>query len=368
VKKTKENLVEQFRSRAQKNPIIALFIILGIIVIAISLPLGALDGIISFYKLHFSSDTKSAHVVLYPKTDSEFCYIPKAGEIPAMPLRFGFTFWNCNDTTFDISTFTVEFSNAKSNSFIQIGSSLADKDGAPVSLPLVFSPNQKDDLIFSFQPIGTLPEDFKIRITAYTHVMRDKLIANLEFKRLTNGWEGSLDYKGKNEEFGLLVWNKGDTNRTVTFLKPFKDTNYAISLQSEPRYKGDWKNGYPEGHGVYTWPDGSKYDGQWKDGKANGYGIRTLVSGESYDGEWRNGQQEGQGVNIWPDGTKYIGQWMDGKCEGSGIMTHTNSEKYDGEWKDGNPQGHGVLTEPDGRTLEGNWQKGSLTVTNKMNQ
>ena len=320
-----------------------------------------------FVPIKNTPDKKSANLILYPKTDSEFSYIPKAREMPAMPLRVGFTFWNCNETAFDISDAEVEFSNAISNSFIQIGSTLTDKDGAPVSMPLVFSPNQKNDLIFCFQPIGTLPEDFKIRITAYTHILRDKLIANLEFKRLTNGWQGSIDYNGKYEEFGNWSANRGDTNLTVTFLKPFKDTNYIISSRPEPRYKGDWKNGYSEGHGIYTWPDGSKYDGEWKNGKANGYGIRALVSGENYDGEWRNGQQEGQGMNTWPDGTKYVGQWVNGLCEGLGVMTHTNGEKYDGEWKASYPQGHGVATQPDGRTSEGIWQKGSLTITNKIN-
>jgi hypothetical protein len=354
-------LVEQFRSHAQRNRIIALFIILGVIVVAISVQLKAWDEIISFYKHHLHSDTKSEHVILFPKT--ELTYIPKIGETPVSPLRLGLTFWNCNERVFDISVATVELLDSASNSYVQIGATVTDKDGAPIALPLVFSPNQKEDLIFNFQPASALPEDFKLRITTYTHETSDKLVAAAEFKRLTNGYEASLDVNGKYLEFGhAYVSNAISVN--VSFLRPLKTLkNYPIiSTQTEPRYNGEWKNGQAKGHGIYTWPDGSKYDGQWKDGKADGYGIRILVSGERYDGEWRNGQQEGQGVNIWPDGSRYTGQWVNGKCEGSGIMTHTNGEKYDGEWKAGYPQGHGILTKQDGSAFEGIWQNGSLSV------
>ena len=39
-------------------------------------------------------------------------------------------------------------------------------------------------------------------------------------------------------------------------------------------YKGEWKNGKPNGLGVMTYPDGHKYVGEWKNGREwNGTGY-----------------------------------------------------------------------------------------------
>ena len=43
----------------------------------------------------------------------------------------------------------------------------------------------------------------------------------------------------------------------------------------QPKYKGEIKNGKPNGQGIYTYTDGRKYIGQWKDGKINGRGTYT---------------------------------------------------------------------------------------------
>ena len=47
-----------------------------------------------------------------------------------------------------------------------------------------------------------------------------------------------------------------------------KDTHHV--------YKGEWKNGKPNGLGVMTYPDGHKYVGEFKDGTPNGYGTHNL--------------------------------------------------------------------------------------------
>src|SRR6185503_19686974 len=38
-------------------------------------------------------------------------------------------------------------------------------------------------------------------------------------------------------------------------------------------YTGDFKNGYPEGEGKYTWKNGSTYEGSWKHGLFDGKGT-----------------------------------------------------------------------------------------------
>ena len=63
-------------------------------------------------------------------------------------------------------------------------------------------------------------------------------------------------------------------------------------------YKGDVKNGKPNGVGILIYSFGGKYVGEWKNGKRNGQGTSTTSSiGYKYVGEWKNGKH-------W-NGTRY---------------------------------------------------------------
>lgn len=42
------------------------------------------------------------------------------------------------------------------------------------------------------------------------------------------------------------------------------------------RYEGDFKKGFPEGKGSYTWANGSSYVGEWKGGMRHGTGTYTI--------------------------------------------------------------------------------------------
>ena len=68
-----------------------------------------------------------------------------------------------------------------------------------------------------------------------------------------------------------------------------------------------------------------KYKGQVKDGKPNGLGVIIYTNGSKYVGGWENGKYQGQGTFTKPDGTKYVGSWkiIDG------FSSHWNGEYYD---------------------------------------
>ena len=54
-------------------------------------------------------------------------------------------------------------------------------------------------------------------------------------------------------------------------------------------YKGDVKNGIPNGVGIFISPSGEKYVGEFKDGVRHGQGTLTTSDGSKYVGEYKDG-------------------------------------------------------------------------------
>ena len=84
------------------------------------------------------------------------------------------------------------------------------------------------------------------------------------------------------------------------------------NVKVQPMYKGEIKNGVPNGQGLYSYPDGRKYFGQWKDGKINGRGSYTSPFRWKYVGQFKDGKSHGQGKCTYPDGERYVGEFKDG--------------------------------------------------------
>ena len=79
-------------------------------------------------------------------------------------------------------------------------------------------------------------------------------------------------------------------------------------------YKGDVKNGVPNGLGIMIDNIGGKYIGEWKDGLFHGQGKFTSLNGSMYYvGGYKKGKRDGQGTQTFPDGRKFVGERRDGK-------------------------------------------------------
>ncbi|XP_069838110.1 radial spoke head 10 homolog B isoform X2 [Dendropsophus ebraccatus] len=127
----------------------------------------------------------------------------------------------------------------------------------------------------------------------------------------------------------------------------------------------------PMGHGIYTWPNGSRYEGQvykairhgsgvhissdqqvsyageWYMGKRHGKGsVYYNAEGTSwYEGDWIHNRKEGWGVQRFPSGNIYEGQWKNNKFHGEGRMRWlTSNEEYTGQWENGVQNGLGTHT------------------------
>lgn len=71
----------------------------------------------------------------------------------------------------------------------------------------------------------------------------------------------------------------------------------------EDIYEGEFKNGYPEGTGIYKWKNGDWFEGSFKNGLKDGMGAMHFVSLTSKDslitGFWKKGSYAGLYENVY---------------------------------------------------------------------
>ena len=126
------------------------------------------------------------------------------------------------------------------------------------------------------------------------------------------------------------------------------NTWYIIE-DGKSRYKGEWKNGLPNGKGIkHFYKTNSVIEGNFVDGFAHGYGKQTFEQTWEkmvpyYEGEFKRNTYNGKGEYHYGDGDYYKGEWKDGLNHGQGLeySERTNrtwvgeyykDKKIEGEW------------------------------------
>ncbi len=140
------------------------------------------------------------------------------------------------------------------------------------------------------------------------------------------------------------VAEKRDVNTWYTF------------ADKKARYKGEWKNGLPNGKGTkHVYKSDSYLEGNFVDGILNGYGKQTFgqtweKSQPYYEGEFKRNQWEGKGEYYYGDGDYYKGEWKDNKYHGQGAAYSVRLNRtWVGEYKN------------DEKVEDnGNWVKGEI--------
>ncbi len=131
-------------------------------------------------------------------------------------------------------------------------------------------------------------------------------------------------------------------------------------------YKGDIKNGVPDGEGEYYYSDSSVYKGGFKSGKYDGKGEWTSKSGNKYKGDFKDNEFDGFGEYIYSDLSSYKGGFKNGKRNGKGVSTSVDGDIYEGEFKDGFRHGFGTYTFADGSFYSGQFAYGERNGTGKF--
>lgn len=136
-------------------------------------------------------------------------------------------------------------------------------------------------------------------------------------------------------------------------------TRYEGTFLNEPHHQVPT----PSGEGVRSNPDGSTYMGQWKDGFPDGHGEwhAPAPSCESYVGEWKRGKKHGFGVQKFENGDLYEGDWANGKFQDRGKYAYANGDEFVGVFQNGNKL-HGTFYFKDGRISSRKWESGRLVT------
>lgn len=124
------------------------------------------------------------------------------------------------------------------------------------------------------------------------------------------------------------------------------------------KYKGDFKDNEFDGFGEYTYADSSSYTGEFKNGKRNGKGISVSANGDIYNGEFKDGFRHGFGTYTFCDGSYYTGQFAHGERNGTGKYINSDGDEYEGEFSNGEFHGSGVFTRIDGAYYCGEFKNG----------
>ncbi len=134
-----------------------------------------------------------------------------------------------------------------------------------------------------------------------------------------------------------------------------KDVNIWYKFEDgKGRYKGDWKNGLPNGKGIkHAYKDDSYIYGNFVDGFLEGYGKQTFEqtwekTQPYYEGEFNRNNYDGKGEYHYGDGDYYKGMWKHNKYHGQGAAY---SKRLDKTW---------VGEYENDVKGEGNWVKGEI--------
>jgi hypothetical protein len=119
-------------------------------------------------------------------------------------------------------------------------------------------------------------------------------------------------------------------------------------------YRGQYRHGKREGHGILIGTDGSIYEGNFENDLKNGKGRMIKFDGSYYVGGWVGGKPHGDGKFDSKFKFGYEGDWVNGKMEGKGKkVNHFEGTVYEGCFLAGKEHGFGVLKWENGDVFEG---------------
>ena len=153
-------------------------------------------------------------------------------------------------------------------------------------------------------------------------------------------------------------WSFEQTDEHCAFVLNGKANGIGVRETNGELYYGEYKDGARSGYGMYVNGNDDRYFGTWENDKRNGQGEIYYTSGDVYKGEFIDDQRTGQGTYSWTSGNRYEGDFVNGMLNGQGTFYWTSGSYYEGEFKDGDVHGQGIYHWPNGDWFEGEWIDG----------
>ena len=191
------------------------------------------------------------------------------------------------------------------------------------------------------------------RINAYFNKKADVKVQETveeqeEIRRILPEEDANSSVEVVAEVANEVVLSKAET--VLSTAEPLeKDVNTWYTIEDGlSRYKGEWKNGLPNGKGIkHYYKTDSYIEGNFVDSFAHGYCKQTFEQTWEktvpyYEGEFKRNNWV-KGEYHYGDGDYYKGEWKDGKYNGQGaayslrtnrtwVGEYKNDEKVEGNW------------------------------------
>ena len=199
-------------------------------------------------------------------------------------------------------------------------------------------------------------------IVKFVYLMIYLYIYALNYKRINAYFNKKVDVKTVEEQEEIRrILPEEDANSTVEVVAEVaneiveavvpleNDVNTWYTIEDGlSRYKGEWKNGLPNGKGIkHYYKTDSYIEGNFVDSFAHGYCKQTFEQTWEktvpyYEGEFKRNNWV-KGEYHYGDGDYYKGEWKDGKYNGQGaayslrtnrtwVGEYKNDEKVEGNW------------------------------------
>ena len=196
-------------------------------------------------------------------------------------------------------------------------------------------------------------------IVKFVYVMIYLYIYALNYKRINAYFNKKADIKTVEEQEEIRrILPEEDANSSVeVVLSEAENLENDATIwypieDKKARYKGEWKNGLPNGKGIkHIYESDSYIDGNFVDGFAEGYGKQTFKQTWEktvpyYEGEFERNNYQGKGEYHYGDGDYYKGEWKANKYHGQGaaysqrlnrtwVGEYDNDKKVNGNWVQG---------------------------------
>lgn len=146
----------------------------------------------------------------------------------------------------------------------------------------------------------------------------------------TGGWK-----YGNREGYGIYTSADGNHEYTGYWVCDVREGKgkYVNKDKAEGYvYNGEWENDQMNGTGTLIYTDGVIFSGEWIDGKFVEGEIKT-PSGLSYKGQMKNGYPEGEGALRLSRGITLEGTFNHWDLDGHGTVTFPDGSSIEGIWK-----------------------------------